>query len=182
MECDCVNIPTECHNQVSIHAPVWGATLPAPVCPTKSKFQSTHPCGVRLTKTHTARIVYMFQSTHPCGVRPTMRKQFDRAAAVSIHAPVWGATFTITCKNSSVCFNPRTRVGCDLKSFCIRRPAQFQSTHPCGVRLLATFNSLDAACFNPRTRVGCDLPNLTTKPPTFVSIHAPVWGATNQLA
>ena len=100
--------------KVSIHAPVWGATIPQSQPHHWQVFQSTHPCGVRLTKTHTARIVYMFQSTHPCGVRPTMRKQFDRAAAVSIHAPVWGATNDTALDLLSSSFNPRTRVGCDF--------------------------------------------------------------------
>ena len=98
---------------------------------------------------------------------------------VSIHAPAWGATdkrlwleveeqfqsthphgvrlFSAFCSNSTECFNPRTRMGCDsglaLISFLpyvsIHAPAwgatlvahavefslRFQSTHPHGVRL-----------------------------------------------
>ena len=76
----------------------------------------------------------------------------------------------------------------------------FQSTHPCGVRQLAIgflvigggFNprtrvGCDLGClpknfyrlgFNPRTRVGCDGNIATDWTPAPVSIHAPVWGAT----
>ena len=32
--------------------------------------------------------------------------------------------------------------------------------------------------FNPRTRVGCDKLGVFDVNPNFVSIHAPVWGAT----
>ena len=81
---------------------------------------------------------------------------------------------------TSVCFNPRTRVGCDITAL----------------------TSVKAAvCFNPRTRVGCDsfadsiywysLSFQSTHPRGVrrewltscrfalqVSIHAPAWGAT----
>ena len=77
---------------VSIHAPLRGATSCVVVlnpfvtsfnprtpagCDTKNllkglsrrKFQSTHPCGVRLFCAFSARPAFEFQSTHPCGVR-----------------------------------------------------------------------------------------------------------------
>jgi len=78
-------------------------------------FQSTHPCGVRLTRwchplqarrsfnprtpagcdsitTSSAKPSAMFQSTHPCGVR----------------------LVTIFITFGSTSFNPRTPAGCDL--------------------------------------------------------------------
>ena len=102
----------------------------------------------------------MFQSTHPRGVR--------RALGTS-------------CGGPCTCFNPRTRVGCDI--FFIRRTAIIVS-------------------FNPRTRVGCDISVVfgptaccwfqSTHPRGVrphgllvggqqldVSIHAPAWGATS---
>ena len=140
---------------VSIHAPVWGATLAQKAWQRYGPFQSTHPCGVRPGKVLTISEVdvsihapvwgatyhyflptvsRLFQSTHPCGVRlnatmtlfchqsfnPRTRVGCDRRhsrkwriLAVSIHAPVWGATVVVG----------------DFDCFC-----QFQSTHPCGVR------------------------------------------------
>ena len=126
---------------VSIHAPAWGAT-PAPVlsglpyagfnprtrvgCDVfpqfmgygALQFQSTHPRGVR----HSAPVkfdgAFQFQSTHPRGVRPRWRTDTPPGAG----------------------FNPRTRVGCDVKN-----PVSddgtfwFQSTHPRGVRLFPCF-------------------------------------------
>ncbi|KUK64150.1 MAG: Uncharacterized protein XD84_1684 [Desulfotomaculum sp. 46_80] len=101
----------------------------------------------------------MFQSTHPHGVR----------LKSSILAAV------------DVCFNPRTRTGCDyadsscaqVSGVSIHAPARgatagpgilsplamFQSTHPHGVR--PTSNSLTSLStrFNPRTRTGCDRSN-----------------------
>ena len=78
------------NTDVSIHAPVWGATY-----------------VLMLVLT-----IYRFQSTHPCGVRPG-----DYVIAmvdhVSIHAPVWGATSLKRKKRLTLSFNPRTRVGCD---------------------------------------------------------------------
>ena len=143
-------------------------------------FQSTHPCGVRLSLPMACRCVQWFQSTHPCGVRRRIHA-YPTRYYVSIHAPVWGATifrdqFPVF---MTLCFNPRTRVGCDK---CIDIPFpdvdvsihapvwgatlanragdwvfMFQSTHPCGVRQDPTHLKLDQM---------------------FVSIHAPVWGAT----
>ena len=58
---------------------------------------------------------------------------------VSIHAPVKGATpgkWKWLC--CDYCFNPRTREGCDRRSYPLS---------PAFLR------------FNPRTREGCDLPN-----------------------
>jgi len=56
---------------------------------------------------------------------------------VSIHAPAWGAT-GLDCRASKKlgCFNPRARVGRDLKAF----SANYQRY----------------CCFNPRARVGRD--------------------------
>ena len=118
---------------VSIHAPAWGATSRKVITtPRRGEFQSTHPRGVRL-----------------------MHGQFFPGEAfVSIHAPAWGATRCHAHQPlpSFLCFNPRTRVGCD------------HGTAP-------------ALCpdpgFNPRTRVGCDgcLLNSETTVREFQSTH-----------
>ena len=100
-----------------------------------------------------------FQSTHPRGVRPAAAGQPPQRSA---------------------CFNPRTRVGCDVifrghhdgqRGVSIHAPAwgatsstaqptfkvQFQSTHPRGVRrCLRRMGRHYRRGFNPRTRVGCD--------------------------
>ena len=142
---------------------------------------------------------FAFQSTHPCGVRPAERAK-AKANLVSIHAPVWGATrqgnrtsLTYEFQSTHPCgVRPSVRV-----RLCL--PNMFQSTHPCGVRQgWCCFGAL-SNCFNPRTRVGCDNQPQRTQtgerfqsthpcgvrrfcpiglPAQFVSIHAPVWGAT----
>ena len=78
--------------------------------------------------------------------------------SVSIHAPVWGAT-TIT--NT------------------LNLDQLFQSTHPCGVRQSASSHYRCSRRFNPRTRVGCDRARPRCWHDDMVSIHAPVWGATD---
>ena len=97
---------------------------------------------------------------------------------VSIHAPVWGATISRLLIVLLDCFNPRTRVGCDVRYVAIKPICEFQSTHPCGVRRLQTFKACPTVRFNPRTRVGCDTVARNGLITRFVSIHAPVWGAT----
>ena len=71
MGCDCPFVARlALLNNVSIHAPTWGATLVSCSLLHWSQFQSTHPHGVRRNK-----------------VRPCCCLVY-----VSIHAPTWGAT------------------------------------------------------------------------------------------
>ena len=101
--------------QVSIHAPAWGATAARPGCKAglpgfnprtrvgcdvdaqlnagpEGTFQSTHPRGVRRTTRKKVSSSSSFQSTHPRGVRPARACAVCPRGAVSIHAPAWGAT------------------------------------------------------------------------------------------
>ena len=145
-------------NDVSIHAPAWGATLRRAFCVSAELFQSTRPRGARRLQLVERPDLQMFQSTRPRGARRKVRRHHNRhrasfnprarvgrditvspsqlAAMVSIHAPAWGATNLCGCSYSL---------------------ATFQSTRPRGAR-----QSVIAK------------PNQTHK----VSIHAPAWGAT----
>ena len=163
---------------VSIHAPVWGATIKGCFIVCKNSFNPRTRVGCDLI------------------LRPKAG-----AGVVSIHAPVWGATNKYIRLIVSRRFNPRTRVGCDITPpkiplpifvsihapvwgathftslTCVHiwfqsthpcgvRPdieqklvegVLFQSTHPCGVRRYQDHQGLYARRFNPRTRVGCDV-------------------------
>ena len=167
---------------VSIHAPAWGATA-----------QNDGAIGVGVVSIHAPA----WGATCPSA-------WYGARGGVSIHAPAWGATPMLRVVSSCApSFNPRTRVGCDLRpGFGGILPYTFQSTHPRGVRhhhdsndvavFLVSIHApawgatgttvkitLCAICFNPRTRVGCDGSLLTASViSTTVSIHAPAWGAT----
>ena len=92
MGCDYDKLRFEVQNNVSIHAPVWGATL--------WQFARSENCRVSIhAPVWGATIIIaniasfgVFQSTHPCGVRPIILDDVHKAD-VSIHAPVWGATY-----------------------------------------------------------------------------------------
>ena len=71
---------------------------------------------------------------------------------------MWGAT-------NAVCDRPEVKI--------------FQSTHPCGVRLVQLLLPLNHTDFNPRTHVGCDSANRNAQEVAIISIHAPMWGATS---
>ena len=192
--------------RVSIHAPAWGAT-PRPLTgflrhksfnprtlvgcdwrpcwafPSASRFQSTHPRGVRHAVTSASGLVSafqsthprgvrhqcgasspsmsMFQSTHPRGVRPGKRSRQRRMKPCFNPRTRVGCDFTpMSVWKRHTGFNPRTRVGCDLRGgIHFRSALWFQSTHPRGVR--------------PHAGAGRYLLRL-------VSIHAPAWGATEQ--
>ena len=80
----------------------------------------------------------------------------QKAAAVSIHAPVMGATLPRYQLQLEQRFNPRTRDGCDTQSrvnshfvrVSIHAPVMGATKKDCGRRCLLRFN--------PRTRDGCD--------------------------
>ena len=101
------------------------------------QFQSTHPRGVRHGHIYLSDADAKFQSTHPRGVRLQPRPESRVPPDISIHAPTWGATRSPGGgRTSGRDFNPRTHVGCDDRT---------------GAR--------DVGCenFNPRTHVGCDV-------------------------
>ena len=126
-----------------------------------------------------------FQSTHPRGVRHASLERVPHEALVSIHAPAWGATGAWIKGHARMsCFNPRTRVGCDLllsvgfggmeADVSIHAPAWgATNANESPFRLMK--------CFNSRTRVGCDEPDFDGWLERHgVSIHAPAWGATER--
>ena len=75
-----------------------------------------------------ARIL-LFQSTPPYGGRPAHDRIGSQGALVSIHAPVWGATWpTTTWRTSSISFNPRPRMGGDYGHS--KRPEELRLAWP----------------------------------------------------
>ena len=80
-------------------------------------------------------------------------------STISIHAPMWGAT------------------GKYARNW---RFKKFQSTHPCGVRPLRPFKRFDTVQFQSTHPCGVRLPAFALRfLLTIISIHAPMWGATN---
>ena len=94
---------------------------------------------------YVAGYVTKFQSTHPRGVRRDGQPPDCRCGDVSIHAPAWGATALLRGELPGLCgFNPRTRVGCDKwMRMTDRLQSPFQSTHPRGVRLCRALDTSD---------------------------------------
>ena len=135
MGCDATPKPHLFGSMISIHAPTWGATQ--------------HSLPPR-------RIVGI--SIHAPTWGATQRIwSIIRYSYISIHAPTWGATqnspenadalkFQSTHprgvrhrnripRTRSPYFNPRTHVGCDIRSLASYASlVSFQSTHPRGVR------------------------------------------------
>ena len=158
MGSDTMNSDRKNFRNVSIHAPVWGATYTRQHRPRIYLFQSTLPYGERQHFLHMVHKVvpfqstlpygerqhfvdiiatsHRFQSTLPYGERQSIALKINAIMIVSIHAPVWGATI-IEDTNTTI--------------------DRFQSTLPYGERRYP----------------GSVLVLVDT-----VSIHAPVWGAT----
>ena len=124
----------------------------------------------------------LFQFTHPCRVRRRVQEEINRVNAVSIHAPMQGATSCATPHSREIfCFNSRTHAGCDETNYaCNSLIKPFQFTHPCRVRRhYKSLRDFTYFCFNSRTHAGCDptLPGNAMR--HKVSIHAPMQGATH---
>ena len=119
-----------------------------------------------------------FQSTHPHGVRPhtPISSSYRRSFNPRTHMGCDGLKKTGI--DITQGFNPRTHMGCDsewktrlhfhevsihaptwgatTRGLYLHRHAQFQSTHPHGVRPPKIFTPNISGCFNPRTHMGCD--------------------------
>ena len=167
--------------EVSIHAPAWGATstMAVPIV-SFTLFQSTRPHGARRTA-----------STSTSGwpsFNPRARMGRDQTAFflriiynVSIHAPAWGATpIVVAIEYPTGGFNPRARMGRDgvlsyvkLFTLCFNPRARMGRD---GWRFV--FRNRLKPSFNPRARMGRDIAMLKERLQSYVSIHAPAWGAT----
>lgn len=96
---------------ISIHAPVR-CDDEQYMAPRVTKISIHTPVRGAIVQKHSIRVC-MFQSTHPYG----------DATKYSLY------------QRELINFNPRTRVGCDSKSFFYYITIfRFQSAHPCGVR------------------------------------------------
>ena len=143
-------------SDVSIHAPTWGATTRREHRQAEGLFQSTLP--------HGERHIDVIPSVAKCGFNPRSHMGSDTfatckevRAAVSIHAPTWGAT---ACKIATA------------------KKSVFQSTLPHGERHGKLLSWSRRSSFNPRSHMGSDDGETPKCFWIWVSIHAPTWGAT----
>ena len=166
-------------------------------------FQSTHPCGVRPNSPCKAYFPAQISIHAPMwGATLQQGKRFE-TWSISIHAPMWGATFFIFFANIYMSISIHAPMwGATLTNIqTLHSQARFQSTHPCGVRRLKrsawklwdifqsthpcgvrqskTLPRHKRTYFNPRTHVGCDGTVTTPNTGFWISIHAPVQGATS---
>ena len=78
--------------QVSIHAPAWGATVRSRISFTSLSFQSTPPRGGRLLEDNAQRQDLPVSIHAPAWGATIARVVHKTVKVVSIHAPAWGAT------------------------------------------------------------------------------------------
>ena len=126
--CDC--------RRISIHAPQWGATPRLrPMRSFRRYFNPRTPVGCDPFGTGSPGRQSVFQSTHPSGVR-LLRRSFDDGVPVfqSTH-PSGVRQPILRLLRPPQDFNPRTPVGCNQEQQKLHAPTGgFQSTHPSGVR------------------------------------------------
>ena len=124
---------------VSIHAPGRGATKSTTISTAvRTMFQFTHPGGVRHTGYQRAwHLLLLFQFTHPGGVRLNRILSSEDTSTVSIHAPGRGATIrgAKQARSYTVSIHAPGRGATLAGQAADIVPAQFQFTHPGGVRL-----------------------------------------------
>ena len=101
--------------EISIHAPMWGATVNFP------SFNLTYLISIHApmwgaTIASCLFICFLLISIHAPMWGATIRcyQVWIGVKRISIHAPMWGATFLFRLfKTFCINFNPRTHVGCD---------------------------------------------------------------------
>ncbi len=144
---------------ISIHAPQWGAT------------------GTRYNTVYSL----LFQSTHPSGVRLIRTTQWNHCQDFNPRTPVGCDYHSAADAVNQRDFNPRTPVGCDLAAVDgSNLTYQFQSTHPSGVRQAMRRRRPRDALFQSTHPSGVrPCPSRPSTPSTWISIHAPQWGATS---
>ena len=93
-----VNVP---ENDISIHAPVWGATH-ARGCQraARNPFQSTLPRGERHTEKHCFVRLLAISIHAPAWGATDVSALISKERYISIHAPAWGATVSEGCLSS----------------------------------------------------------------------------------
>ena len=120
-------------------------------------FQSTHPHGVRPSVVPTSFFIAGFNPRTRMGCDKAMSRCTTLLWSLNPRTRMgcdWRWSFSPAEEES---FNPRTRMGCDLViSVFYNMWAEFQSTHPHGVRQITQSGIHKAFSFNPRTRMGCD--------------------------
>ncbi len=187
-------------NQVSIHAPTWGATLIDAAQKPTDEFQSTHPHGVRQAartqgcpwagfnpRTHMGCDLLtllavpglaLFQSTHPHGVRQAAEKVKVKVEQFQSTHPHGVRPSYKNIRANEQSFNPRTHMGCDLNLNSQIICFKFQSTHPHGVRLFPFLLLVLIIMFQSTHPHGVRRRGGSIGCHCLVSIHAPTWGAT----
>ena len=126
---------------------------------TRHTFQSTRPRGARRNRFLILQDNSLFQSTRPRGARPLPTQRRLPRSQVSIHAPAWGATVSVSKSRSpSESFNPRARVGRDnVTDLTITLVNGFNPRARVGRDKEREAAHADSGvCFNPRARVGRD--------------------------
>ena len=146
---------------ISIHAPVWGATL---------SYNNILHCITR------------FQSTLPCGERPS---QLCVAAffpnVISIHAPVWGATFIVHFNPSHISISIHAPVwGATIIRVCLTEFSIISIHAPVWGATYRQYHQKQHYRISIHAPVwGATEDSLFVRHhEAIISIHAPVWGAT----
>ena len=147
--------------QVSIHAPAWGATAPVLDVARIQRLVSIHApaWGATVPELHQHAGLAVSIHAPAWGATSPSRRCYCLEKQVSIHAPAWGATSA----------SPAS----------LRSRAWFQSTHPRGVRRGHHHQAGRAAGVSIHAPAwGATPQDRLTHGLSHVSIHAPAWGAT----
>ena len=114
---------------------MWGATIKRGDLKHLKKYFNPRTCvGCDLITQKSISITDLFQSTHPCGVRQGLVSMYVLRIAISIHAPVWGATYNTTDIWAKLTISIHAPVWGATFDKVLLALMLFQSTHPCGVR------------------------------------------------
>ena len=167
-------------NWISIHAPTWGATpLQDTACHISQYFNPRTHVGCDLVRGAMSFLPTNFNPrTHvgcdtSLGVATLPFQDFNPRTHVGCDPNSKGRYHNVGN------FNPRTHVGCDPgKAGSPRSATNFNPRTHVGCDSLVRYINGIINHFNPRTHVGCDAISSSAIQASWISIHAPTWGAT----
>ena len=206
MGCDQWTKPDTTLQTISIHAPQWGATSRRCPCSHRrndfnprtpvgcdvqlmllvkwaTKFQSTHPSGVRPGGDREKTISALFQSTHPSGVRPVEYRIGDTVKPFQSTHPSGVRLPSHPCRRTFHVFQSTHPSGVRRSArFPVTVCPEFQSTHPSGVRLHLIIDFRHCVGISIHApQWGATFLSLIAGMRPVISIHAPQWGATTRM-
>ena len=180
--CDLSRAPCGADDNISIHAPQWGATLRLSANRRVMSISIHAPQWGATQRVQYPLLLGLISIHAPQWGATTRTFVWAKFRRISIHAPQWGATYLRRLMRAPHRdFNPRTPVGCDNHSSARVTPDQISIHAPqWGATPAQPLTTRRSHISIHAPQWGATRPVVLIFRQRIISIHAPQWGATPQ--